>query len=409
MRLKILLLAAAVVVTGTVYLLSGKTEPSKSQTGAADLHLARATKGTISKTLRLAGQTSARNFVNIVVPRMNGPESNKPLILMKLAAPGSHVRKGQLIAELDAQQYKDHVDDVADFVRQADADIRKRTSEQQIEWETLQQTLRQAKADMEKAKLDAKTTSLLTDIERELLELNAEETTARYQQLQKNLKFQKEEYDAEIKILQYTKERQTRHHDRHARDLKAFTIFAPIDGLAVMQQIWRGGDMAQVANGDQLSPGQLFMKVVNPASMQVEAKINQAESSDLRIGQPASVHLDAFPSAEFKGHVYSIGALASGGWIQNSYIRNIPVSILIDGSDPRIIPDLSASGDVVLGQAENVVRIPLAAVREVNGQATVMVRQGDSFQPRAVTLGLHNGEMAAVLSGVQAGDEVKLN
>lgn len=397
------------VVSCTVYVLLGKASTAKAKSGPLDVPIAKATRGSVVRTLRLAGQTSARDFVNINAPMLRGPESNKGIVLMKLVRPGTPVRKGELIADIDAQQTIDHVSDVADAVKQADADIRKRKSEQQIEWETLQQTLRQAKSDMDKAKLDVKTTVLLTDIERELLELNADESAARFKQLQQDLVFHRAAYDAEIRILELTKERQQRHHDRHEKDVKTFTIYAPISGLAVMQQIWRGGDFGQVQEGDQLGQGQLFMKVVNPASMQVEAKANQAESSELRIGQRVKVRLDAFPGLELNARVRSIGALAAGGWMQSAYVRNVPVNILIEGSDPRLIPDLSASGDVVIGSVEDVVRIPLTALREVNDKASVSVRRGDSFEDRPVTLGLRNSEQVAVLSGLQAGEEVKLN
>jgi len=51
-----------------------------------------------------------------------------------------------LIAQIDAQSIKDHVDDLTALVVQADADIKKRKAEQAIEIENLQQTLRAAKA-----------------------------------------------------------------------------------------------------------------------------------------------------------------------------------------------------------------------------------------------------------------------
>ena len=299
------------------------------------------------RVLRLAGQTSARRYYNIASPMMGGWE-NRPLELIYLAKPGAPVKKGQTIAQLDAQATADHVEDVADQVKQAKSDMVRRKAEQAVEWETLQQSLRQAKSDADKAKIDARQSGILTDIERELLRLNVEETDARYSKLQETVRLQKASFDSEIRILDLTRERQQRHHDRHAHDLKQFTMKAPMDGLAVMQSIFRGGDFAQVQQGDQIAPGQLFMKVVDVQSMQLEARANQAESSLLRIGQKVNVKLDAFPGVSLPGHVYSIGALAVSNGGQSYYIRNIAVNIAIDGSDPKLIPDLSASGDIVL-------------------------------------------------------------
>ena len=401
----------AALCAGAAYLLYGKTVSSKAPVGH-DENVAVARVGNIDRVMRLTGKTSARSFSNITAPMLRGPESGKSLVLMKLVKAGAFVKKGDLIAQIDAQATQDHVDDVADSVKQGEADIQKRRAEQQVEWESLQHVLRTAKSDRDKALLDAKTTVLLTDIERELLKLNVEETEARYSQLQKDLPFHKAANAAELRILDLTRERQKRHHDRHAGDLVKFTIHAPSDGLAVMQQTFRGGESGQVQEGDQVGPGQSFMKVVNPARMQVEAKANQAESSELRIGQPVSVRLDAFPGLQFNGRVYSIGALATGGWMQNNYIRTIPVNIQIEGSDPRLIPDLSAAVDVLVARAENVVSVPLDAIHEHNGRTTVLTRQSGaqslSFEEREVTLGIHDAKEVAVLSGLRAGAEVRL-
>ena len=409
MRAKILLLLAiAAVGAGAAYLLSGKT-PNPKPDAAGDLQVAKAVPTTIQRVLRLSGQTSARKYFNVTAPMLRGPESGKALVLMKLVKSGAPVKKGELIAQIDPQATQDHLDDVKDQVLQAENDVIKRKAEQAVEWENLQQTLRQAKADAEKAKLDAQPAGILTDIERELLQLNVEETAARYKQLQENVKVQRTAYEAEIRILEITKERQQRHRDRHEGDLTKYTIYAPMDGLAVMQPIFRGGEMGQIQEGDQVGPGQLFLRVVDPRSMQVEARANQAESSALRIGQKVIAHLDAFPGKEFSGSIYSIGALAVSGWLQNYYIRNIPVNITIDGSDPLLIPDLSASADVVIEQADNVLAIPLKAVRHSNGKPTVLVKRGDSLQEREVTLGIEDEKRVAVTSGLSAGEVVRIN
>ena len=409
MRAKILLLVAiAGLGAGAAYLLSGKTQTPKPAP-EINFQVTKAAPTTIQRVLRISGQTSARKYFNVTAPMLRGPESGKALVLIKLVKSGAPVKKGDLIAQIDAQATEDHLDDIVDQVRQGNADIVKRKAEQAVEWETLQQTLRQAKSDFEKAKWDAKPAGILTDIERELLQLNVEETEARYKQLQENLKFQRSAFDAEIRILEITKERQQRHHDRHALDLVKYVINAPMDGLAVMQPIFRGGEMGQIQEGDQVGPGQLFMKVVYPRSMQVDARANQAESSLLRIGQRVTVHLDAFPGVQLPGSIYSIGALAVGGWVQNYYIRNVPVNITIEGFDPRLIPDLSASGDVVIDQADNVLTVPLKAVHRRNGKPTLLVKKGDVFEQREVSLGIENDEKVEITAGLSAGEEVRIN
>jgi multidrug efflux pump subunit AcrA (membrane-fusion protein) len=331
------------------------------------------------------------------------------LILIKLASSGSYVKKGEVVAQIDAQTIQDHIDDLNDTIEAAQADVSKRKAEQAIEWENLQQTLRVRKAEYDKAKLEARGAEVKTDIEKQLLQLSLDEAEAAYNQQQSDLKFKKSAHDADVKILQLTMERHVRHRDRHLIDIKRFTMTAPMAGLVVMSPFFRSGEMTQFQLGDRVFPGQGFMKIVDPKSMQVEATMNQSESSELRIGQHASIHLDAFQGMTFDGRIYSLGALAVGGGRQNYYVRTVPVRLTIEGSDPKLIPDLSASADILVDRVDNKPIVPLAAISTGNGANYAYVKKGETFEKRKVELGLTNDTHAAVLSGLVPGDEVKLN
>jgi multidrug efflux pump subunit AcrA (membrane-fusion protein) len=408
---KWLIALVIVVLAGIViWRLTARTEPAKPAAAVpAGVRTAAASTGNIERTIRVAGQTSAIEFANVTAPIMRGRESGQEMILLYLAPAGSWVKKGQMIAQIDAQSMQDHVDDLGDTIATAESDIRKRQAEQAIDWESLQQSLRVAKSTFDKYGLEYKATETQTEIQRQLAKLSLDEAEAAHKQLQADLAQKKATYDAELKILDITLKRHIQHRDRHARDIKAFTMYASMDGLAVMQQTFRGGEFGQVQQGDRVGPGQPFMKIVNTKTMQVEGTINQTESSRFRVGQPARIKLDAFPGLEFNGKVHSIGALAVGGWRQNQYIRTVPIRLAIEGNDPRLIPDLSASADVILERAQTQVLIPLGAVHSENGKTVVHVKAGETFDRREVDLGVRSDTHAAVVSGLRAGELVRLN
>jgi HlyD family secretion protein len=362
----------------------------------------------VERTIRVAGTTSARNFANIVAPMMRGPDAGRALVLIDLAKSGVVVKKGEKVAQIDAQSTIDHVDDVNSLVIQAERDVQKRKADQAIETERLQQSLRQSKAALDKARLDFNAKEIRTEIDKELLDLSVQEAESTYKELQREVQIQKVAQASEIRILELTRDRHARHRDRHKGDIEKFTIYAPMPGLVVMQSLQRGGDMAQVQVGDQVSPGQPFMKIVDTTGMQVQAQLNQVESEEIRIGQKAEVHFDAFPDLVLHGHVFSIGALAAAGWRQSYFIRNVPVNISIESSDPRLIPDLSASGDIAIAAAANALAIPQEAVFDEGGKPTVYVRQSGQFQPRVVQLGTRNNTQVVVQAGLSAGDEIAL-
>ena len=133
---------------------------------------------------------------------------------------------------------------LADTIESAQSDVSKRKAEQAIEWENLQQTIRVTKSEADKARLDSSVAEIRTDIERQLLKLSQDEAEARYKQAQADLDFKKAAHAAEIRILELTLLRHTRHRDRHVKDVKAFKIYAPMDGLVVMSP-----DLARQRNG----------------------------------------------------------------------------------------------------------------------------------------------------------------
>lgn len=406
---KWLILALIVVIAGVSYFLWKRFQQADQAAAVTQVRTAKVTMGSLGASARITGQTSARNYAHILAPRLLGPEGNRQMLIEVLAASGSFVRKGDIVVEIDSASSRDHIDDVQDTVDQSELDVNKRKAEQALDWENLQQTLRVAKSELDKARLDASASEIRTSVDQELIKLAVDEAEARHKQLSADLASQRAVHQAELRILELTQERHRRHLNRHVTDLQKFTIRAPMDGLVVMQQLFRGGEMVQMQQGDQVSPGQPIMKIVNTASMQLEAQVNQAESSRFKIGQRAKIGLDAFPDVELEGRIASIGALAAGGWRNSFYIRNVPVTLNIIGTDPRIIPDLSASAEVLMERVDQTAIVPRGALKREGGQVVVYVKKGESFERRPVELGLQNYTHVAIKAGLNTGDEIRLN
>jgi len=270
--------------------------------------------------------------------------------------------------------------------------------------------LRSSKADLDRATLDYKKADVLTPIEQEILRLAMEEADAQYKQQQASLEFKKISQDAQLRMSEMALARQQLRYQQSLSDLKGFTFLAPMDGLVVLQSVERsGGTTAQYAVGDSVNPGRAFMKIVDTSSMQVEARASQAETTSLRVGQQARITLDAFPGLELTGTVYSVGAMASASMFESFYVRSVPVNILVKGKDPRLIPDLSAAAEILLGREENKTLVPLEAIQTEGNRHFVFVRKGAQFEKRYVEVGLRSSTEAIVLTGLNAGERVALS
>lgn len=397
---------AAVGIAGWLYLRTAR-QSGAAQTVLAATRTATATRGALDVRLRITGSTTATDFANITAPRLRGPEAG-PMVILRLAPAGKVVQPGEVVLEFDPQSMKDHLDDTIDGLRDRQNDVAKRKVNNELRMENLRQSLRQAKAAVDKAALDYRTLDVRTDIDRELLRLALEEAQAAYKEMQSEVALTEESLAADLRNAEISMKMEELHVQRHESDLEKLVIRAPIPGMVVLQTMFRpGGDQVTVAVGDRMGPGQPVMKIINPEKMMVEGTVNQAEVTRLRIGQEAVIGLDAFPEATYRGKVFSIGAIGVGSRRENYYIRNIPVKVVIENPDHRVIPDLSAFANVLVDRQESALLVPAAAVGEQDGKQFVYVRTEKGFEKREVKAGVSNGVQTAILEGLKEGEVVR--
>jgi multidrug efflux pump subunit AcrA (membrane-fusion protein) len=381
-----------------------RSKPAPANT----VHMVKAVRGVLQKTLRVSGSVAARNFSNIFAPIVQAPDNGTSMVLISLAANGSFVKEGDVVAEIDGQAVKDHLDDVQAMVDQTDLDLRRVQAQQQARREAMEQSVRAAKAMWDKAKLDMKALSVKSAIQAEQLKLALEEAQANYEEVHGELDLLNERQAAEWRIAELGQESQVRHRNRHRADLGRFTVRAPRGGQVVLRSLFRNGEQTQVRLGDQVSPGMVFMKVVDLKSLHVEGAINQTEAEMVRLGQKAVVRFDAYPTVQLDGKVEAVGTMAGYNRRPNYYVRSVPVRIAFDSPDPRVIPDLTANADVVVGEDEDALLIPREAVQESGGKAIVMVKEGETVVPREVALGAYSNTQVSVIAGLHPGDQVAI-
>ena len=400
-------------------LTNASRETLQARGGATDKRTAVATSGTLDASLRIGGTIETRNYAAIRAPRMRGPRDSgsSRLTLAKLADPGSIVPAGTVVAEFELKWLEDHIDDRLSSETESLANVDKRRAEIMILRETDRQARVTAKAEYEKAELDVRTAEVKSDIEAEILKNMAEEANVTWEQLEDEGRMMEEVHRADLRTFELIVEEDRLHTERHERDYERLSIKTPVGGLVVLETMYKGsGQFAQTSAGDQVYPGSLFMRVVDVSQMVLNASVNQVDAQAVRIGQRAAVTLDAYPEMELSGRVVSVGTIATAGGgsrfgrgSASQHLKNIPVLIAIDQQDGRVLPDLSASADVMLSSEQAGVIVPRGALRDVDGRTVVYVRDGEGFAEREVVVDTQNDTHAAIASGLSAGEDVLLS
>jgi multidrug efflux pump subunit AcrA (membrane-fusion protein) len=356
--------------------------------------------------------SSAGSVYNSLVSTqsLRGGGDDFTLTLMKIAAAGVMVRKGDLIAEFDRQVQLLRLDDYRDTVTQLNANIEKMRADLQAAHKAHDHLIYSAKADLDKAVLDLKTAEVRSANDGEKLKLNVEEARARYQQLLKEVKLLEDSQRALISGTQIDREQARMELARAQHNVDLMVVKAPMDGMVVLQTIWRGGDTGQAQQGDQLYSGRAFMEVIDPAAMLLNVKANQVDSQRIRIGMKAKVHLDAYPGLEFPGHVAGVNALAKPSYRRPSFMGEIDVRVKVDAIDAHVIPDISASADIILDEEPQVPVAPLGAIffRGPSESPYVYLKTQTGWDRRDVELGLRSNTHAAIRSGLAGGDVIAI-
>ena len=415
---------------------SGQKALGKGGPPAAVVPVVAVSLGDLNATVRVSGTVAAQNFAALLAPRImgsrsgmnrggtdsnfslgsagsgsggvggGGPMNDFSLVLMKLADAGLHVKTGDVVGQFDPQMQQQRLDDYKDSVIQTQNSVRKMIANLASIREAHDQTVLTAKANWDKAVLDMQTAPIRSAIQAEEYKLAAEQTEATYKQLLYEASLVIEQQAAQIRVQQLNLDQSAIELKRAEMNVQRMTMKTPMDGIVVMQSIVRNGEFGQIREGDQVFAGQPFMQIVDPTSMVLDATVNQVDAEKLRLGMKCNIRLDAYPDIQMPGTLIGIGALSKTSTFRASYVGEIPIRLKIERTDPRVIPDLTGSAEIVLNSERDTLLAPREAVFEENGSPFVFLQGPEGWIRKPVELGLENFTTVAIQSGVQKGDVI---
>jgi HlyD family secretion protein len=342
---------AALVVGVLLFAASRAKTPSTQKTAQPST-----TNSRLRQTLRLKGTTEAVRMRAILAPVLAG-QYVATLTVTKLTAAGTHVKRGDLLAEFDRQsQIRDSVDKQAEYDKLVNQVVGEQAKE--VAARTKDETeIKQAEDSLSKAQLEMQKVKIVSRIDAEKAQQDLEEAQATLAQLRETFALKRKAARAAVRILEIQRDR-TQQVMLHARaDAELMQARAPLDGIVVLNTIWKQGKMGEVQEGDQLRPGIPFMQVVDPSLMEVRVLANQEDFLSLRVGRSARIHLDAYPDVVFPGRLEEMAPIGRSGDF-SSRLRTFTVVFSVTGRDAKLMPDLSAAVDVDLAEQHSAAEGP---------------------------------------------------
>ena len=125
-----------------------------------------------------------------------------------------------------------------------------------------------------------------------------------------------------------------------------------------------------------------FAEIVNTSTLTMTVAISEGDIGEVKVGQPATVTMDALTGVELAAHVAAISA----GATDSSDVVSYNVTLNLDQTDSRVLSGMSGSAVVIVDQASGVT-VPNAAVTGSGSEGTVTLDQDGKHVPREVVVG----------------------
>ena len=366
-------------------------------------------RGDVRLTLPFQGELEARRMEMIAV-RLQGAA-----VLTELAAEGTRVEAGELLARFDSAQIEQ------DLTRLENEWVRAR---QELD------SLEKAELPLELIEMDAKRSEAQAELEAEERFLEAARDLAERGVMSAGELVQQEEKIAALrergKQLDVRMELTKKHvhaarlakaqaalaaaeaqRQFSARQMELSEVRAPVAGVVTLVPLSIGGEYRAAHVGDTLYRNQVFMCLPDPSEFVVRGYVGEAELPWVRPGHPLTAAPVAFPEALLTGRVESIGGMAQTRPGQPLWRKYFPVQIALEDCPDYLPVGISVRAEILAGVATNVLRVPREAVEWRDGGAWVRVLLADGREePRPIEAGLADATHVEVRAGLEEGMRV---
>jgi membrane fusion protein, macrolide-specific efflux system len=192
------------------------------------------------------------------------------------------------------------------------------------------------------------------------------------------------------------------------QSLAETTLRAPASGTIVSlesmypgEAVDGGSSSSGSSSSSSSSSESSFAEIVNTNTLTMTVAISEADIGEIKVGQPATVTMDALSGVELAAHVASITSTSS----DSDDVVSYDVTLDLDQTDPQVLSGMSASAALIVDQASGVT-VPNDAISGSGSEGTVTLDENGRRVAQQVVVGLRGSTRSVIVSGVDAGDEL---
>lgn len=184
------------------------------------------------------------------------------------------------------------------------------------------------------------------------------------------------------------------------------TIVAPMDGVILSRDVEIGDAVSSILVLG--STATLVMTLGDTTEVYVKGKVDEADIAHVYLGQPARIKVESFRDRYFQGKVTKISPMG----VEKDNVTTFEVRVSINNPGGELKAQMTANAEILLDEHKNVLTVPEnAVIYDAQKKASVEIpdkKQKEGKRKLPITVGLSNGSITEVLSGLKEGDQVVL-
>ena len=184
------------------------------------------------------------------------------------------------------------------------------------------------------------------------------------------------------------------------------TIVAPMDGVILSRDVEIGDAVSSILVLG--STATLVMTEGDINEVYVQGKVDEADIAHVYMAQPARIKVESFRDRIFNGKVTKIAPLG----VEKDNVTTFEVRVSINNPGGELKANMTANAEIILDEHKGVLMVPESAVMYDNQKkASVEIpdkNQKEGKRKIPVTVGLSNGSVTEILSGLKEGNQVVL-
>lgn len=185
----------------------------------------------------------------------------------------------------------------------------------------------------------------------------------------------------------------------YARAQYAKTLIrTPISGTVTTLAAQQGETVAAGLSAPTL------ITVVDLSRLQVDAYVDETDIGNVHLGQIAQVTVDAYPNKKFRGKVVK---MASSATMQQNVVT-YDTTVALENPKGLLKPGMTATVDILVGDREDVIAVPIEAVKSTKRGQVVYVLEGNQVVPHHVVTGISDDTYTEIIRGIKEGDTIVL-